>query len=67
MRTRPLFRDRTRPQRSRTSRCCENEGRAMLNGRASSLMAADPWHRRSSTARRVGSDKAWKTWLSWAA
>ncbi|CFW36038.1 Uncharacterised protein [Bordetella pertussis] len=39
----------------------------MLNGRASSLMAADPWHRRSSTARRVGSDKAWKTWLSWAA
>ena len=57
------FFDRTRPQFSSTSRCCANEGNAMSKGSASSVIPASPRLSRSMTARRVGSERAWKTRL----
>ena len=38
-----------------------NDGSAISNGRASSVADAGPMLRRSTTARRVGSDSAWNT------
>ena len=58
VRTRPCLRERTRPQCSRTSRCCEKEGSAIGNGCASGLIRAGPRLSRSSTERRVGSARA---------
>ena len=40
--------------------CFMNDGNAMSNGSAKSLMLAGPLPSRPSTARRVGSASAWK-------
>src|SRR5262245_10693870 len=59
VRTRPYFVERTSPARSTTSRCWRKDGSAIANGRASSEVAAGPRPKRSTTARRVGSARAW--------
>ena len=41
--------------------CFMNDGSAMSNGAASSPMLAGPLPSRPSTARRVGSARAWNT------
>src|ERR1043165_9371715 len=55
-----------RPARSRTLRCFDTAGRLMSNGAASSVTAASPAARRARIARRVGSARAAKVWLSWS-
>ena len=62
-RTRPAFCERTTPHSSSTDRCWEKEGRAILNGRASSVMEAGLTASWATTARRVGSDRARNTRL----
>src|SRR5215813_5356450 len=46
---------------SNTCKCCSSEGIAIENGLASSLTEAGPRLNRWTIARRVGSDRAWKT------
>ena len=45
-RTRPFLWDFTKPLRSKTSRCCANDGKAILKGFANSLTGAGPRLRR---------------------
>lgn len=72
VRTRPFFSLRIRPALSRMPRCLVKAGRAIACGCASSLTDAGPSRRCSTTARRVGSPRAWKLvckylsiWLSY--
>ena len=46
--------------RSSTPMCCMNDGSAIANGFASALADAGATLKRWMTARRVGSDSAWK-------
>ena len=57
--TRPAFSERTIPLASSTFRCCTNDGSAMAKGSASVLTDAGPSASRRTTARRVGSARAW--------
>src|ERR1700691_2694603 len=56
VRTRPTFSERTSPLASSTCRCWTTAGRDMASGFASSLTEAEPTVRRSTIARRVGSE-----------
>jgi hypothetical protein len=58
VRTRPDLLDTTRPLFSSISRCCVNEGSAIVNGWARAVTGAEPPVSRPRAALRVGSARA---------
>ena len=61
VRVRPIFSVEMRPLASRTCTCWTIAASVVSKGAANSLTDAGPCVSRSRTARRVGSESAWKT------
>ena len=55
-----------KPTRSSTERCLETAGWLIAKGSANSPAEASPSISRARIARRVGSARQEKTWLSWS-